>query len=596
MSDTPQIPPAGATPAGSTSLPSSTAVPATAAPPATTPAPTTVTVGQYLATRLVQLGADHVFGLPGDFNLSLLDEMVTVDGFHWVGTTNELNAAYAADGYARLRRGIGALVTTFGVGELSAINGVAGSFSEDVPVVQITGMPSTVQKAAGAHLHHTLIDGDYEHFYRAYREVTASATIVRAATATRDIDAALMTALRESKPVYLGIPADVAVATVHAANLRHPLVAATSDAGELGRFTDALAEAVQGSSQVTLLVGPQVHRRSLEPLVREIADHDGVYVASQNMSKAVLDESHPASLGTYMGAFTRVPDARAAVDGAPLLVLAGTVMSDFLTGFFTQRFDEDGAIELGLTAARIADTTFYGVRLEDSLRALHAVLGATSRAAVTPVGHPPIAAAAPPLPGAALDQEYFWSAVQGWLRPQTTVIADAGTSFYGALDLVLPDESDLLGQPVWSSIGYTIPATLGASVALPGRRSVLFVGDGAAQLTIQELSTVLHRGSTPVVFLLNNDGYTVERKIQSPDAVYQDIAPWDWTLIPAAFGAGDRVLTAKASTQEELAAALSLAHSATDKAVLIEVVLPPMDSPRLLTVLTEAIAEAARRH
>ncbi|MGA1837278.1 thiamine pyrophosphate-binding protein [Herbiconiux sp. 11R-BC] len=556
---------------------------------------TTVTVGQYLASRLVQLGAGHVFGLPGDFNLALLDEMVTVDGFHWEGTTNELNAAYAADGYARLRRGIGALVTTFGVGELSAINGVAGSFSEDVPVVQITGMPSTSARANGLHLHHTLIDGDYDHFFRAYREVTASATIVRAASATRDIDAALMTALRESKPVYLGIPADVAVAPVHAANLRNPLLAATSDAGELERFTEALAEAVAAHDRVTMLVGPQVHRASLEKVVRQIADHDGVYLASQNMAKAVLDESHRASLGTYMGAFTRVPEARAAVDDAELLVLAGTVMSDFLTGFFTQGFDEDAAIELGLTSARIADTTFYGVRLEDSLRALHRVLGRTPRAAVTPVGHPDAVAATAPVPGAALDQAHFWAAVQGWLQPGTTVIADAGTSFYGALDLVLPDESDLLGQPVWSAIGYTIPATLGACVAAPHRRSVLFVGDGAAQLTVQELATILHRGYTPVVFLLNNDGYTVERKIQSPAAVYQDITSWDWTLIPAAFGAADRVVTARATTQDELAAALTLARETVEKAVLIEVVLPKLDSPRLLTVLADAIAAAAAR-
>lgn len=558
--------------------------------------PSTVTVGQYLATRLVQLGSDHVFGLPGDFNLSLLDQMVTVEGFHWVGSTNELNAAYAADGYARLKRGIGALVTTFGVGELSAINGVAGSYSEDVPVVQITGMPSTMARAAGLHLHHTLIDGDYEHFYRAYREVTASATIVRAASATRDIDAALMTALRESKPVYLGIPADVAIAPVHAANLRYPLVAASSDAGELARFSEALAELVAEQPRVTLLVGPQVHRRSLEPLIRQIADHDGVYVASQNMSKAILDESHPASLGTYMGAFTRVAEARDAVDEAPLLVLAGTVMSDFLTGFFTQKFDEDGAVELGLTQARIADTTFYGVRLDDSLAALHAALGASARPEVTAVGHPAVASAHSPEPGAALTQEHFWAAVQDWLRPGTTVIADAGTSFYGALDLVLPDDSALLGQPVWSAIGYTIPATLGACVAMPDHRAVLFVGDGAAQLTVQELATILHRGYTPVVFLLNNDGYTVERKIQSPTAVYQDITPWEWTLIPAAFGAGDRALTATARTEDELAAALALAHSAHDKAVFIEVVLPPLDSPRLLTVLTDAIAAAAAKH
>ncbi|MCS5736334.1 alpha-keto acid decarboxylase family protein [Herbiconiux daphne] len=555
--------------------------------------PTTVTVGQYLATRLVQLGADHVFGLPGDFNLALLDQMVTVDGFHWVGSTNELNAAYAADGYARIRRGIGALVTTFGVGELSAINGVAGSFSEDVPVVQITGMPSTSARANGLHLHHTLVDGDYDHFFRAYREVTASATIVRLQTATRDIDAALMTAISESKPVYLGIPADVAIAPVHAANLRTPLVAASSDRGELERFTEALAAVVAQHERVTMLVGPQVHRKSLEPVVRQIADHDGVYLASQNMAKAILDESHPASLGTYMGAFTRVDAARDAVDSAPVLVLAGTVMSDFLTGFFTQKFDEDAAVELGLTTARIADTTFYGVRLEDSLRALHAVLGRTGRASVTPVGHPDVAVAATPEPGVALDHAYFWAAIQGWLRPGTTVIADAGTSFYGALDLVLPDESDLLGQPVWSAIGYTIPATLGASIASPQKRSVLFVGDGAAQLTIQELATVLHRGHTPVIFLLNNDGYTVERKIQSPHAVYQDITPWDWTLVPAAFGARDLVVTASARTQEELVEALAVAHASENKAVLIEVVLPELDSPRLLTVLTDAIAAAA---
>lgn len=553
----------------------------------------TVTVGQYLATRLVQLGADHVFGLPGDFNLALLDQMVTVEGFIWVGSTNELNAAYAADGYARLKRGIGALVTTFGVGELSAINGVAGSYSEDVPVVQITGMPRTAAAAEGLHLHHTLIDGDYEHFYRAYREVTASATIVRAASATRDIDAALMTALRESKPVYLGIPADVAIAPVHAANLRTPLRPATSDSGELARFTEALAAVVAEHPVVTMLVGPQLYRRSLEPLVREIADHDGVYVASQNMSKAILDESHPASLGTYMGAFTRIDEARAAVDEAPLLVLAGTVMSDFLTGFFTQKFDEDAAIDLGLTSARIADTTFYGVRLEDSLRALHTVLGESSRAEVTPVGHPPVPDAAAPVAGAALTQQHFWGAVQGWLEPGTTVIADAGTSFYGALDLVLPDDSALLGQPVWSAIGYTVPATLGACVAAPSHRAVLFVGDGAAQLTVQELATILHRGYTPVVFVLNNDGYTVERKIQSPAAVYQDITPWDWTLVPAAFGAADRVVTARAATEDQLAAALALAATTRDRAVLIEVVLPPLDSPRLLTVLTDAIATAA---
>src|SRR3984893_1714218 len=125
---------------------------------------TTTTVVAYLATRLVQLGVTHLFGLPGDFNLTLLDEMLTVEGIAWSGSTNELNAAYTADGYARVGRRPGALVTTYGVGEVSASNGNAGSYGEDVPVVHIVGMPSRASMERGAALHHTFVDGDFLRF------------------------------------------------------------------------------------------------------------------------------------------------------------------------------------------------------------------------------------------------------------------------------------------------------------------------------------------------------------------------------------------------------------------------------------------------
>ncbi|UFS57902.1 alpha-keto acid decarboxylase family protein [Subtercola endophyticus] len=655
-----QAPPAAAAPA-SDPAPAKTTAPApanTTAPmsaPENTPStpsatlPARITVGAYLATRLAQLGAPHLFGLPGDFNLSLLDEMLAVHGVEWIGTTNELNAAYAADGYARIRRGIGALVTTFGVGELSAINGVAGSFAEDVPVVQITGMPSTTAQTQGALLHHTLADGVFDHFVRAYDEVTAASVVLKTQTAPADIDRLLLTALTESKPVYIGVPADVAVALVSSANLRDPLERFGSSPRQLERFAEALREAVYSATSVTLLVGPRVHRASLEPVVRRVADASGVYVATQSGSKAILDESHPASLGTYLGAHTRVEAARRAVDEAPLLILAGTVLSDLLTGFFTHRFDPDHAVELATTWARVGETTFFGVSLADSLRIVDDVLqdarldpvapislGVPTPSAVVAHGEPrsaapgapaasasaagldagtpaagsapacsapaaglaPAAGAATPAAGAAtpaaapLDHETFWRGIEGFLAPDTTLIAEAGTSFFGAIDLTLPDHCDLLGQPIWSSIGFTLPATLGVCVAAPEKRAVLLIGDGSAQLTIQELATMLHRGHTPVIFVLNNGGYTIERAIQSPYAVYQDVTPWNYTALPTAFGAPDRAVTATVRTEAELVDALALATRTTDKLVLVEVVLPALDSPRLLRMLGAGLSSA----
>ncbi|MEF2977489.1 alpha-keto acid decarboxylase family protein [Subtercola sp. YIM 133946] len=659
-------------PAGDTGTPAADApAPATATHQAITTAPAPalpprISVGRYLATRLRQLGVEHLFGLPGDFNLSLLDEMLAPDApnadqqrpaaphtaaatprpaaphpaaphlaaphpaaashpLQWVGTTNELNAAYAADGYARIRRSIGALVTTLGVGELSAINGVAGSFAEDVPVVQITGMPASRAMAEGALLHHTLVDGDFEHFRRAYAEVTAACVVLKAHSAPADIDSVLLTALTESKPVYLGVPSDVAVALVSSANLSQPLVAFSSDPRQLARFTEALRQAVYSASNVSLLVGPKVHRASVEPIIRSIADAPGVYIATQSGSKAILDESHPASVGTYLGAHTRVEAARRSIDAAPLLILAGAVMSDLLTGFFSHRFDPDAAVELSLTWARVGESTFFGVHLGDALRIVDEVLqdarldpvapislgGASpvpDAVVSTPAAAPATAAAsiAPAAPTAApadtptaptpaaetLTHEAFWQGIQSFLTPGTTVIAEAGTAFFGAIDLTLPDDCDLLGQPVWSSIGFTLPATLGVCLAEPGRRAVLLIGDGSAQLTVQELATLLHRGLAPVVFVLNNGGYTIERAIQSPHAAYQSVTPWNFTQLPGAFGAADRAVTATVRTPTELTDALALATRTTDKLVLVEVMLPVLDSPRLLKALGEGLSAA----
>lgn len=552
-----------------------------------------VTVGQYLATRLTQCGGVHLFGLPGDFNLTLLDEMLTVDGLVWVGNANELNASYAADAYARTTRGVAAVVTTFGVGELSAINGIAGSFAEDVPVVHVGGLPSTSARNQGALLHHTLADGDFDHFVRAYAEVTAASSVLRAEGAGDEIDRVLRVALDRSKPVYLGIPVDVAAARVPSAPLNRPLRTSPSDPHALADFRAALENALSTQPEVTVLAGMRVHRKNLERTLTNIADHPGVRIATQAGAKALLPEAHPASIGTYMGGMTVSPVTRAAVDDASLLILAGTVFSDVQTGVFSQEFETRDVIELQFQNARISTTTFFDVHLEDSLALLDNVIEERRfDAVVAPDAATSDDEANPFDDSEPLTQRALWRVVQRWLPENSIVIADSGTALMGCLELHLPSGTELLAQPIWGSIGYTLPATLGTSLAAPARRSILFIGDGAAQLTIQELATVLHRGLCPIVVLLNNNGYTIERMIQSPAAAYQDITPWDWTALPAAFAPGVAVSTGSASTVGELTRALSTASATTDRLVFIEAKLDAMDAPPLLTQLGLATARA----
>jgi len=548
----------------------------------------TIPVAAYLAARLRQLGVEHLFGLPGDFNLALLDAMLDETGLTWVGSANELNAAYSADGYARTR-GFGALVTTFGVGELSAINGVAGAYAESVPLVQITGTPATTAARAGSLVHHSLADGDFGHFARAYAEVTAAAEVLTEQNAAEQIDRVLSTALRQSRPGYLGVPVDVAAAPVSATRLAIPLRGGASDPDALAAFTAALAEHLRGAVPVTLLSGHLVGRRDLGSLVRRIADTGVARVATLLGAKGLLDERHPASLGVYIGGYTADETTRHAVENATPLVVAGAVFSDLVTGMFTHDLDLTAAVVLDLHRARIGGADFPGVELSDGLAALADLLDRAGRAPLPqrPASPPPPTVATGPLTQAAL-----WSVLQEWLPEGTPLLAEAGTAYYGAAELSLPAGSQLVGQPIWSSIGYTLPAVLGVALADPSRRPVLLIGDGAAQLSVQELATIARAGAAPVVVVLNNAGYTVERAIRSPRAVYQDVTSWDWPKLAGALG-GDRVAAATVHSAAELRAALTSADPR--RLTVVEVVLDRDDVPPLLAAVAAGLATPTAR-
>ncbi|OEL24652.1 Pyruvate decarboxylase 1 [Dichanthelium oligosanthes] len=182
-----------------------------AAPPAAAAvSPAGATLGRHLARRLVQIGASDVFAVPGDFNLTLLDYLIAEPGLTLVGCCNELNAGYAADGYAR-SRGVGACAVTFTVGGLSVLNAIAGAYSENLPVICIVGGPNSNDYGTNRILHHTIGLPDFSQELRCFQAITCHQAVVNNLDdAHEQIDTAIATALRESKPVYISVSCNLA--------------------------------------------------------------------------------------------------------------------------------------------------------------------------------------------------------------------------------------------------------------------------------------------------------------------------------------------------------------------------------------------------
>lgn len=543
------------------------------------------TVGDYLLDRLAEVGVTEIFGVPGDYNLKFLDHIVSHPRIRWVGGANELNAGYAADGYGRLR-GMSALVTTFGVGELSAANAIAGAYAEYVPVVHIVGGPTKDAQAARRPLHHSLGDGDFGQFMRMSREITCAQSDLAPATATREIDRVLGEVREQKRPGYLLMAIDVARFPVEPPAEPLPQYAGGTSPRALQLFTDAAAELI-GDHQLTVLADFLVHRLGAVTALEALLAADVVPHATLMWGKSLVDESSPNFLGIYAGAASTEP-VRRAIEQAPVLVTAGVMFTDMVSGFFSQRINPARTIDVGVHQSTVAGRMFAPLELDAALGALTGILrrrGITSPAVASGSDG---ARGPAPARDQPLTQQVLWDRVAEALTPGNVVLADQGTAFYGMAGHRLARDVTFIGQPLWASIGYTLPAALGAGLADRTRRPVLLIGDGAAQLTIQELGCFSREGLAPVIVLVNSGGYTIERLINGPDAYYNDVVSWNWCAIPAALGV-TKHLAFRAETYGQLDDAFTAATQHRDHFVLVEAVVPRLDAPDFLTELAQSL-------
>lgn len=543
-----------------------------------------VTVIEHVLARLRDIGITDVFGVPGDFAFPVNDAISNHPDINWIGCANELNAAYAADGYARIK-GVGALCTTYGVGELSALAGVAGAYAERLPIFHLVGTPRMAVQRARALVHHTLGTGEYDLFRRMAEPVVCGHAVMTPQNVAYETERLIAEALYHRRPVYMAFPADFANQPV--VSTAEPVPAPHSNPDTLKAATAAVVEALEKAGTACMLPGLLVARAGLNDRLQALVDASGLPFATMFHDKTVLDEQQDAYAGMYDGALMN-EEVRAFVEESERVLTVGTLMTDFNTGSFTARLDPDRVIAIEHHQVSLDGHSFPSVEIGDMLASLTRALKRRSwpRLTVKSLG-PVVGAGDDPITAAALYPR--WA---NFIAPGDIVVAETGTASMGLGFARMPSGANFYNQTLWGAIGWATPAAVGTAVADRHRRTVLITGEGSHQVTAQELGVFGRLGLRPVVFVLNNGGYLIERLLcKEPGIAYNDIAPWRYAELPTALGC-DGWVTARATTCGELDAALQAAATA-ESGAYVEVVTGPYEASALSLKLSEKMKAAA---
>ncbi|MGV7227489.1 MAG: alpha-keto acid decarboxylase family protein [Nitrospirales bacterium] len=540
------------------------------------------TIGTLLLDRLYKLGLHHIFGIPGDYVLTLY-KLIEESPIQHIGTTREDCAGFAADAYARIH-GIGGACVTYCVGGLNMVNAIACAYAERSPVVLISGSPGLSERVNNPFLHHMVRDFSTQR--DVFEKITVASVILDDPhTAEREIDRALKALMQFKRPIYLEIPRDLVLIPVHLASTEPPQ--ATSCQSDPAALKEAVAEVrglLSGSERPVILAGAEIHRFGLQDELTKLVEHMNAPIATTLLGKSVIREDHPLYIGVYGGLVGR-EEILEFVENADCLLTLGTLLTDVddATAHAT-------LLAAGRTVHATADSiaikhhTYEGVRFEDFVRAL----------AASPLPSFPARALPPrdsvrfdpPGPEAAVTLHNVFGYLDGMLNDKTVVIADVGESLFAAADLRVRKSAEFLSPAYYTSMGFSVPAALGAGFADPALRPLVLVGDGAFQMTGTELSTCIRHGQAPIVVVLNNHGYSTERQIL--EGPFNDIHEWQYEKICDLLGGG---VGHRVATFGDLVQALNNAVDDHKQVHVLNVLLDPADCSKAMKRVAQRLAK-----
>ncbi len=538
------------------------------------------TIGTAVLNRLHALGVRHIFGIPGDYVLSIY-KLLESSPIRHIGTTREDCAGFAADAYARIN-GIGALCVTYCVGGLNTVNAIACAYAERSPVVLLTGSPGLSERLRNPYLHHMVRD------FSTQREVFEKMTVAAVSlddplTAEREMERAFAALLRYRRPIYLEIPRDM----VHV-----PLATSTRAAGSEDEATDpaALAEAVaevrsmlESAKRPVILAGAEMGRFGLHDELATLVERLNVPIASTLLGKSIIREDHPLYVGVYSGLVAR-DEVKEFVNQTDCLVILGSILSDVEDMDARSSLFSDGHT-IHATADRIAikHHRYDTIRFEDFVKALASAPLPCFEARRMPVFEK-CDGPMPPLQASVTLQGVFRH-LDGVLDEKTLVIADVGESLFASVDLRVHRRFEFLSPAYYTSMGFAVPAAVGAGFADPSLRPIVLVGDGAFQMTGSELATSVRYGQAPVVIVLNNHGYSTEREIL--EGPFNDIHEWRYERICDLLGGG---LGTRVATHGDFVQALAKALADRSQPHVLNVLLDPADRSPAMSRLARRLA------
>lgn len=537
------------------------------------------TVAQYALARLARLGVDRIFGVPGDYAFAIDDAAEQVPGLSWVACANELNASYAADGYARVR-GAAMLSTTYGVGELSAINGVMGCKAHRVPVFHLVGMPSERIQRLGLVTHHNLGDTVYDRFQPLSAAACCVSAVLTPDNCIDEMERVVREALRQSMPAY------IVISEVHGTMpvIGQPVSGAPlagikrqrSVDVELDAAVETILSRLAAARAPLAVVTSLVARYGLRDRATELIRKSNLPFVVMPNDKGTIDEAMPQYSGLYAGGWSSSQAVCDLVRNADLLLdIGGMVLTELNTGLWTDMPDTGRVVSIQDNWVKAGNKVFLNAAIDDVLEALVAKVPTRKASGALGVEQLPLAGAA----GDKLSSASFYPRLQRRLRKGDTVVVETGTCMTHLNKMLLPEGVTAEGQGLWGSIGWGTPACLGVAMAKQAGRTWLVTGDGSHQLTLNEIGVMGRYGIKPVIFVLNNGIYGVEDVISERGHAYDDLAPVNYHLLPEAFGCKGW-LTARVGTVAELDAVLDRIESHPG-ACYVEVMIPDEESQPL---------------
>ena len=529
-------------------------------------------IGQYLIQRLQDYGIGDIFGIPGDYVLSFYT-MLEESPINTVGCTREDNAGYAADAYARLT-GMGALCVTYCVGGLSVCNSVACAYAEKSPVVVITGSPGLRERIHNPLLHHMV--RNWRTQYDVFEHLcVAGAELDDPLTAFREIDRVLAACQRYKRPVYLELPRDM----VHVCPEITPPYqqhVVESDAGALAEAVGETVAQIESAMQPVLLLGVEVHRFGLQQEVLKLAESTGIPMAATMLGKGVVPETHPLYMGLYEGALGR-QEVTSYVEQSDCVLMLGTFMTDINLGIYTAQLDPQRCIYATSEQLRLHHHHYHDVRLGDFIRGLlDEEMASRTDLPTTP------ARWQSEKYELQADREITITRLIERLNQQledTVVVADIGDALFASTELQARGESDFVSPAYYTSMGFAVPASLGAQIARPAARVVAIVGDGAFQMTGMELSNIVMRKMPVIVIVLNNGGYGTERLLHPGEYEFNEIHSWHYHELPQVLGGGTGY---EVRTEGDFDRALHSAWQDTSGPSILHIYLPRDDCSHAL--------------